>query len=116
MSLADTSFLSIPIVLLVLLWLLPALLVFGLPASWLAGEKGRPEWTWLLLALFLGPLAILLLGLAPRAPHGRYQACPECAEAVFLSAVRCPFCGYNLLGPEQEASTEINPYFRAGPP
>ncbi len=116
MSLADSSFLSIPVVLLVLLWLLPAILFFGLPASWLAVEKGRSEWSWFLLALVLGPLAILLLGLAPRGPQGRYQACPECSEAVFLSAVRCPFCGYDLLGPEQEASTEINPSFRAGPP
>jgi hypothetical protein len=66
---------------------------FGMPAYWLAYERGRPAGTWFIVGLFLGPIALLMLGFAPARGAGRFDECPFCLEAVRLGAVRCSHCG-----------------------
>jgi hypothetical protein len=70
------------------LWVLLALAV-GIIA---AREFGRSGVGWFLLALFLTPLAGLLLFLLPP----RRQPCPFCAELIRPSAGVCRFCGRSL--------------------
>lgn len=79
-----------------LLWIGFALAVFGLPAAFLAGQRGRSPVTWAAIAVFIGPFAIITAGLSTRAPDGRFYACPHCDEAISLYAARCPFCSSEL--------------------
>jgi hypothetical protein len=74
------------------LWVVTTLVVFGLPAAWLAGEKGRNPLAWLLAAVLIGPIAVLTVGLSPRSAGGAFGSCPRCREAVFADADVCPFC------------------------
>lgn len=46
----------------------------------------------MLIGLLLGPIAVLLVGLAPLGTRGIYRRCARCAEAVRFEAVRCPHC------------------------
>jgi len=47
------------------LFLLLSILFFGLPSAWLASQRGRSAIIWALVAaLLLGPVAILVVGLA----------------------------------------------------
>lgn len=64
----------------------------GLPAAFLAEQRGRSQLNWALLGIFLGPVAILVVGLSEREPYGRFEECPDCGEAVFREARRCSHC------------------------
>ena len=70
-------------------------LIGGLPAAWLAAERGRSYFTWLLVGTLWGPLAILLVGLAPIRASGPFGPCTRCLEAVRIGAIRCPHCGWD---------------------
>ncbi|MDP8218158.1 MAG: hypothetical protein P9M03_05480 [Candidatus Theseobacter exili] len=37
---------------------------FGASASYLAAQRGRKEWGWFFAGAFLGPLAIIVIGLS----------------------------------------------------
>jgi hypothetical protein len=74
------------------LWIIAGLVLWGLPAMWLADQKGRDPLAWVLLALFLGPIALLTVGMAPRGARGRYGRCPACRESIDLDAEVCAFC------------------------
>lgn len=91
---------------LILLAVVTLVLVFSgaLPAAWLAAERGRSAETWVLVGLLLGPMAVVLVGLAPRVAGGDYAECPECREPVRVDARRCPHChvAYGAL-PAREA-------------
>jgi hypothetical protein len=59
-------------VFLVMLYFAFMLLIGGLPAAWLAAERGRGYVTWLLVGVFWGPLAVFVVGLAPIRPSGAF--------------------------------------------
>lgn len=88
-------------------WLLFGLLSGGIPAMWLAGQKGRSEFAWLITGIFWGPLAVLPVGLAPRGASGQFGRCSECQEVIHLGARRCPHCRTPFVQP-----TEVNPYLK----
>ena len=77
-------------------YLLAWLVAFGLPAAWLARERGRDPANWLVAGLLLGPVALILVGLAPLGRSGRYAFCPACIETVWRLAPRCPYCGHEI--------------------
>lgn len=70
-------------------WIGPAVL-----ASWLAEQRGRAAGPWFLVALLLGPLTVVAVGLSPVA-YPRW--CTECREGVAPDARRCPHCGASLV-------------------
>ena len=77
----------------------------------LAANKGRGVGAWLLLAILLGPLALLLAAVvsnkdierqaaeaaaARTAEQARLRTCPFCAERIQRQAVVCRFCGKDV--------------------
>jgi hypothetical protein len=72
----------------------------GLPAAWLATQRGRSALDWAFIGILLGPLAVLLVGLAPIQPAGRYGSCTRCSEVIRLTATRCRYCGWEGKGHE----------------
>jgi hypothetical protein len=86
----------------VLLWFLVAAVTGSIPASWLAGEKGRDSGAWFLAGFVIGPIAVLTVGLAPRGYKTPFKACLECQEAVMILATKCPQCGTDLISGEAE--------------
>jgi MFS family permease len=66
-------------------------------AAWLADELGRSPRRWLLIGLALGPVAVLTVGFAGRAPGFRFRRCVECLEAIPRLATTCPHCGSDLI-------------------
>ncbi len=80
-----------------LLWLIAMLVFGGLPAAWLAATRGREPFLWMVIGLVLGPLAVLLIGLAPLGTRGNYRRCPRCAEAIRSEASRCPHCAWDAM-------------------
>lgn len=79
-------------------WLAVMLLAGGLPAAWLASVRGREPVVWLLVGLVLGPLAVLLVGLAPLGTSGQWGRCLVCQSSVRRGAQRCPYCGADGSG------------------
>lgn len=75
------------------LWILVAALV-GKAAE----RKLRSFWSFFLIALFISPLlgAVIVAALPPSTEwlveKGRRRSCPQCGEAVHLSALICPHC------------------------
>jgi hypothetical protein len=86
------------------IYLAICLLAFGAPAYWLAGERGRSTGIWFILGLLLGPIALFMLAFSPVLPAGKYEACPECLEAILLGATSCPYCASNLI-PDDDVNT-----------
>lgn len=86
-------------------YLFVALLAVWVPTAiacnWLAGEKGHSVTSWTIAGLFLGPLALLTLGFAPRGYSDPFRPCVECLEPVFQDATKCPYCQTDLI-PEAE--------------
>jgi hypothetical protein len=75
-----------------LLWIGVTLCVFGVPAAWLANEKGRNPAVWAIVGILIGPMAVLAVGFSPRVAEGEFGACPSCLEVVYRDAEMCPFC------------------------
>ena len=67
-------------------------LIFGPLSSYLAGRRARSPLVWFGLGVLIGPIAIILLLLAP---PGR---CPECAARVHGWTQTCTSCGARLSG------------------
>lgn len=68
-----------------------------------ANSKARTAGIWLLLGLFLGPLALLAVGLMPSiaradGPTSRtHVKCPDCRELVLKDANICKHCRCKLV-------------------
>ena len=88
-------------------FVLGALLVLfvtgGLPTAWLATQRGRSALDWVFIGTLLGPLAVLLVGLAPIRPGGRYGQCTRCSEPIHLTATRCPHCAWEDEEDDEDA-------------
>ena len=79
------------------------------PASgWFATARDRSAAVWFVFGALLGPLALVLLALAP---PGR---CPTCDLAVVGWLARCDRCGTPFRGPETEPAP-LRPALRAAP-
>jgi len=90
-----------------LLILFAGLLLGGaIPAAWLAGERGRPPLDWALVGFFLGPVALLMVGLAPIAPAGAWLQCSICLGTVKAGARRCQHCGSSFTQATAPESSE----------
>ncbi len=89
---------------------------FSFLAGWYWSSKGRTLWGGFTLSIFLSPLAGFIVGLFLRPDHrvlegrrlmrGDTRRCPYCAEILQRAAVRCRYCGMNLVetptvGPEK---------------
>jgi len=84
-----------PLNTLLTVWLTVALtgwVLVALAAGWLADEKGRSLILWFLIGLISGPLAVVLVGFAPRGASGQYRRCRECREPIRREAMVCPLC------------------------
>ena len=66
--------------------------LFGPLAGWFAGRRDRHPVVWLLFGALLGPLALLILAVAP---PGR---CPTCDFPVQGWPLRCPNCDTPFRG------------------
>jgi hypothetical protein len=81
-------------------------LIIWLLLSWAvmayAGQKGRDRVSFFLLALFLSPLvAFVFAAVSPADPRRMgLRKCPQCAEWVKIEALRCRFCGSELVAGE----------------
>lgn len=84
--------------------------IFGPLCSWYAGRRGRGQVVWLAFGALLGPVALLLLGMAP---PGR---CPACDEPVAGWPVVCSMCGEPLRQEAPAAVTAETPEAPAAPP
>ena len=81
-------------------------LVVPLLTAWLAGERGRDGFPWLVLALLSGPVALLAIGFADRAIGAEFKRCVECREPIRRFATRCPFCRTDLIAAEAAEAAE----------
>jgi len=67
-------------------------MVFGPLTGWLAGRRQRQRLVWLVYGGLLGPLALLIVALAPPGQ------CPACEAPLRGWAYVCPACGRQLRG------------------
>lgn len=89
-------------------------IILAFVTSYAAGTRGRGTGNWFVAALFLGPIALLVLLVVPaddqalldrQLKTGNLRKCPRCAEAVKAEAQACRFCGHELppLEPKSRA-------------
>lgn len=83
--------------------------VFG--TAFVASSKNRNGLGWALLAIVLGPIAMLIVGLSAALPvtesaitRKGTRLCPFCAEEIKHQAVLCRHCGKDV--PAAEVSQE----------
>ena len=75
----------------------------GLLAGWVATTRGRDGCSWFVAGVFLGPIALLAVGLAAPAAKPATdtpldgKVCPRCGESVKLAAEVCRFCGHEFI-------------------
>lgn len=79
-----------------------------------ASNKGRSALGWILICLFLTPLAILILLALPNLAERRAKQavlhdtkpCPKCAERVLKAAQVCRYCGHEFT-PERPIDPSV---------
>ncbi len=89
-------------------------LISGIAASNIALGKGRDANQWFLLGVFFGPFAVLAAAVTSRetsanipSSNNLRRPCPYCAEEIRSEAVKCRFCGSDVIpvsAPEADVS------------
>ena len=83
-----------------------AIIFEGVIVGYVADNKGRPFFTWFLIGLPFGIIALIYLLLSsPSDDNGKYRKCPYCAEIVKKEAKICHYCGKEL---SSVSSSECN--------
>lgn len=77
--------------------------IFGPLTGWIAGRRDRNPIVWLVFGALLGPIALLILAVAP---PGR---CPRCDAPVQGWQARCPVCGGPLSSHARAESATPRP-------
>ena len=77
----------------IFLWCVGGALVTG----FLAANKGRSIFGWLVLGAMFGIFATIVLAfLSPNTDGENFVKCPQCAEAIKAEAQVCKHCGNSL--------------------
>ena len=86
-----------------------------------AGNRGRGQLSWLLLAILLGPVALIMVLVSkPRLVelesreilNGGAVRCPYCAELVRSQAIVCKHCGRDIVKLESPGGSRENEFER----
>ena len=90
---------------LLVIWLLIAVVT-----AIIASSKGRDGFGWFLIAILLGPFALILSMAMPKVVTGEHRRCEQCAELIRVEAVKCRHCGSEVAPPAAP------PPYKAPPP
>lgn len=78
---------------------------FAVMTAIVASSKGRSSLGWLILGVFFGLFALILVAVMPairrvdpNAPSpSTHVRCPDCRELVYKDASKCKHCGTTLV-------------------
>ena len=79
----------------ILVWILSAF-----AAGYVAGNKDRSVWTWLLLGLFFGVFALIAVSALEKKVPPTWT-CPGCKRVNALTSNFCGYCGHARVLPAQ---------------
>jgi hypothetical protein len=71
-------------------------IVCGIAAAVVGSSKGRSGFGWFLIGIFLGPLALLMVGFMPALPDQAQTKQDDNPQFEFSK--RCPFCAEDTMG------------------
>jgi hypothetical protein len=65
-------------------------------SAWLAARKGRAAGRWAMLAVVIGPLAVVAHAFYPSRYVPETRNCPQCGKLIGVRAVACHHCQYRF--------------------
>lgn len=70
--------------------------IFGVVSGLIARVKGRSTMAWFVAGLIIGPFALIVAAMPPKAREGHLIECPACCEVVQAEARICHYCGSQI--------------------